>query len=86
VSLPRRLEEPRLNPGSAIGCATASGGGAPGLPRCATASGEGHPWVTYSYCSDSKTSSRDARRAGGIAASTPARPARISSAISEPTG
>ena len=44
------------------------------------------PCVRYSYCSDSSTSRRDARRAGGIAARTPARAARISSTISEPIG
>ena len=40
----------------------------------------------YSYWRDSRTSSRDARRAGGIAASTPIRAAKTSSTISEPTG
>ncbi len=43
-------------------------------------------WRRYSYCSDSSTSRREARRAGGIAASTPMIAAKTSSTISEPIG
>jgi metal-sensitive transcriptional repressor len=48
---------------------------------CATARRGG-----YSYCSASSTSSLEARRAGRIAASTPANPARISNTIKDPIG
>ena len=40
----------------------------------------------HSYCKDSRTSSLEARRAGRIAARTPARAARTSSTTSEPIG
>jgi hypothetical protein len=42
--------------------------------------------MTYSYWRDSSTSSLEARRAGKIAATTPASAARISSTTSEPIG
>ena len=40
----------------------------------------------YSYCRASSMSRREARRAGGIAAITPAKAAKTSITISEPTG
>ena len=40
----------------------------------------------YSYCKDSRTSSLEARRAGTIAASTPAMAAKTSSTASDPIG
>jgi hypothetical protein len=42
--------------------------------------------VGYSYCSALSTSRREARRAGPMAASTPATAATIVKATSEPTG
>jgi hypothetical protein len=54
----------------------------PRTPKCAGHLTSGD----YSYCKDSSTFKREARRAGRIAETTPASAARTSSTTSEPIG